>query len=135
MHAIVRSYEGIDQSKTDEFARQVDESLLSRLNKLPGFSGYFLIDAGSGVMTSVGLFDTSAQADESTRVVANWLRDEKLDATLPNTPKIATGNVRRVQGVSSRTVLRGTRRPAPPGLLSFRLSEALAARLSLGERV
>jgi len=93
MHAIVRSYEGIDQTKTGEVVRKVNETLLPRLNKLPGFSGYFLIDAGSGVMTSVGLFDTSAQADESTRVVSNWLSDEKLDAALPNTPKIATGNV------------------------------------------
>jgi len=93
MHAIVRSYEGIDSTKTDEVTRKVNESLLPRLNNLPGFSGYFLIDAGSGVMTSVGLFDTSAQADESTRIVTNWLRDEKLDAVIPNTPKIATGNV------------------------------------------
>src|SRR5690349_1621624 len=93
MHAIVRSYDGVDQSKTDELARKVNESLLPRLNKLPGFNGYFLIDAGSGVMSSVGLFDTSAQADESSRIVSNWLRDEKLDAALPNAPKIATGNV------------------------------------------
>ena len=93
MHAIVRSYEGIDQTKTSEVARKVNESLLPRLNKLPGFNGYFLIDAGSGVMTSVGLFDTSAQADESTRIVSNWVRDEKLDAALPNSPKIVTGKV------------------------------------------
>jgi hypothetical protein len=93
MHAIVRSYEGIDQSKTDEVARKVTENLLPRLNKLPGFNGYFLVEADNGVMTSIGLFDTSAQADESTRVVSNWVRDEKLDTALPNSPKIVTGKV------------------------------------------
>ena len=93
MHAIVRSYEGIDQSKTDEVARKVNESLLPRLNKLPGFNGYFLFEAGKGAMTSIGLFETSAQADESTRVVANWVRDEKLDTALPNPPKITSGEV------------------------------------------
>jgi hypothetical protein len=31
-------------------------------------------------MSSVNLFDTSAQADESTRVVAEWLREEKLES-------------------------------------------------------
>src|SRR5204863_10122752 len=88
-----RSYEGIDQSKTDEVARKVNESLLSRLNKLPGFNGYFLFEAGNGAMTSISLFETSAQADESTRVVAHWVRDEKLDTALPNSPKIVTGKV------------------------------------------
>ena len=93
MHAIVRSYEAIDQSKTDEVTRKVNESLLPRLDKLPGFCGYFLFEAEKGVMTSVGLFDTSAQADASTGVVANWVRDEKLDTALPNSPKIAAGKV------------------------------------------
>ena len=44
-------------------------------------------------MTSIGLFETSEQADESTRVVSNWVRDEKLDTALPNSPKIAAGKV------------------------------------------
>ena len=30
-------------------------------------------------MSSVNFFDTSAHADESTRVVAEWLREEKLE--------------------------------------------------------
>ena len=29
-------------------------------------------------MSSIGLFDTSAQANESTRVASEWVRDEKL---------------------------------------------------------
>jgi hypothetical protein len=60
---------------------------------LPGFSGYHLVEAGDGVMSSIGFFDTSAQADESTRVTTNWVRDEKLETTLPNPPKITGGEV------------------------------------------
>jgi hypothetical protein len=93
MHAIVRRYEGIDTTRTDELTRKVGESLTPRLSKLPGFSGYFLIEAGNGVMSSVNFFDTSAQADESTRVVAEWLREEKLEQILPNPPKITGGKV------------------------------------------
>jgi hypothetical protein len=93
MHAIVRRYEGIDTTRTDELTRKVGESLTPRLSKLPGFSGYFLIEAGNGVMSSVNFFDTSAQADESTRVVAEWLRDEKLESLVPNPPKITGGEV------------------------------------------
>jgi hypothetical protein len=93
MHATIRRYEGIDQSRTDELVKNVDEKLLPRLSKMPGFSGYYLIEAGNGVMSSIGFFDTSAQGDESTRVAATWVRDEKLETTLPNPPKITDGEV------------------------------------------
>jgi hypothetical protein len=93
MHATVRRYEGVDQSRTDELIKKVDETLLPSLSKLPGFEGYYLIEAGNGVMSSIGLFETSTQADESTRVAASWVRDEKLETALPNPPKITDGEV------------------------------------------
>jgi len=93
MHATVRRYEGVDKSRTDELTKKVGESLLPRLSKMPGFSGYYLIEAGNGVMSSIGFFDTSAQADESTRVAATWVREEKLETALPNPPKITDGEV------------------------------------------
>jgi len=93
MHATVRRYEGVDQSRTEELTKKVSETLLPRLSKLPGFEGYFLIEAGNGVMSSIGLFDTSTQADESTRVAATWVREEKLEMALPNPPKITDGEV------------------------------------------
>jgi hypothetical protein len=93
MHAIVRRYEGIDTKRTDELKRKVDDSLMPSLTKLPGFSGYFLIETGDGVMSSINFFDTSAQAEESSRVVANWLREEKLETVVPNPPKITGGEV------------------------------------------
>jgi hypothetical protein len=93
MHATIRRYEGIDQSRTDELVKNVGENLLPRLSEMPGFSGYYLIEAGNGVMSSIGFFDTSAQADESTRVLASWVRDEKLEKALPNPPKVTGGEV------------------------------------------
>jgi hypothetical protein len=93
MHAIVRRYEGIDAKRTDELTRKVGESLTPRLRKLDGFGGYFLIEAENGVMSSVNFYDTSAHADESTRAVAEWLRDEKLEQILPNPPKVTGGKV------------------------------------------
>jgi hypothetical protein len=93
MHAIVRRYEGIDTKRTDELKRKVDDNLMPSLTKLPGFGGFFLIEAGDGVMSSVNFFDTSAQAEESNRVVASWLRQEKLETLVPNPPKITGGEV------------------------------------------
>ena len=93
MYATIRRYEAIDKSRTDELVKKVDETLLPRLSKLPGFGGYQLIKGGDGVITSVGFFDTAAQADESTKVASTWVRDEKLEKALPNPPKITTGEV------------------------------------------
>jgi hypothetical protein len=93
MHATVRRYEGVDQSRTDELTKKVDESLMPRLSELPGFEGYYLIEAGNGIMSSIDLFETSAQADESTRVAATWVREEKLETAFPNPPKITDGEV------------------------------------------
>ena len=72
MYATIRRYEAVDQSRTSELVKKVDEQLAPRLMKLPGFSsGYHLIEAGKGVISSVGFFETSAQADESTQVGAD----------------------------------------------------------------
>ena len=93
MHAAIRRYESVDQARTSELVKKVDESLVPRLSKLPGFGGYHLIEAGNGVISSVGFFETSAQADESTRVASNWVREEKLESALPNPPKVTSGEV------------------------------------------
>lgn len=91
MYATVRRYEGIDKVRSEEVTRKIAESLLPSISKLPGFAGYFVIDAGEGVLTSVGLFEASDQAHESTRMAATWVRQNGLVEALPNAPKITAG--------------------------------------------
>ena len=93
MHVTIRKYEGIDQTRTDELTKKVGESLLPRLSKTDGFRGYYLMDTEDGVIWSIDFFDTMAQAEESSRVAANWVREEKLDTALPNPPKVMGGEV------------------------------------------
>jgi hypothetical protein len=93
MHATIRRYEAIDQTRSNELIKKAEETLLPRLSKLPGFNGYYLIEAGNGVFSSVGLFDTAAHAEESTRVASTWVREENLETVLPNSPKITGGKV------------------------------------------
>jgi hypothetical protein len=93
MFATIRRYESIDQSRKSEVLKKVDESLLPSLRKLPGFSSYDLVDAGNGVMTSISIFETAAQADESGRVAGSWVREQKLDTALPTPPKVTSGDV------------------------------------------
>ena len=93
MHATIRRYDGVDQTRTVELTRKVNESLVPKLNKLPGFAGYYLVEAGNGVFSSLGLFETPEQGMESSKVVATWIRDEKLETLIPNAPKITSGQV------------------------------------------
>jgi hypothetical protein len=93
MHATIRRYEGADESRVAELTTKINESLIPKLSKLPGFSGYYAIESEKGVLTSFGLFDTPAEADESTRIAADWVREEKLESALPNPPVVSDGRI------------------------------------------
>ena len=93
MFATIRRYDGVDQNRSVELTRKVNETLVPRLEKLSGFQGYYLIDAGNGIFSSLGLFETPEQGMESTRLVTTWVREEKLDTILPNEPKITCGEI------------------------------------------
>ena len=90
MFAIIRRYEAIDQARAGELVKKIDASLAPRLSKLPGFG---LVEAGDGVVSSIGFFDTSAQADESTKIASTWVRDEKLEKALPKAPRVSSGEI------------------------------------------
>jgi hypothetical protein len=80
-------------TRTNEVTGKVNETLVPQLRKLPGFAGYYLIEAGTGVISSLGLFETPEQADETTKVVAKWITDENFNTAIPNAPKITSGKV------------------------------------------
>jgi hypothetical protein len=93
MFATIRRYEGVDQNRTNELTSKVNETLVPKLRKLPGFAGYYLIEADDGVFSSLGLFETAEQGKDSSNLVASWIREEKLETLIPNVPKITTGKV------------------------------------------
>ena len=93
MHATIRRYEGVDMTRTNEVASKVKETLVPQLRKLPGFEGYYLIQADNGVLSSLGLFQTSEQDAESTKLVSKWISDENFTKAIPNEPKITSGKV------------------------------------------
>ncbi len=93
MFATIRRYDGVDQNRSAELTRKVNETLVPKLNRVPGFAGYWLIEADNGVFSSLSLFETPEQSKESTKIVATWIRDEKLDTMIPNEPKITSGKV------------------------------------------
>ena len=93
MHATIRRYDGIDQSRTAELVERVNETLVPKLNEVPGFAGYYLVDAGKGVLSSLVLFETDEQGREAGRLVERWIREEKLETMIPNKPTVTSGEV------------------------------------------
>jgi len=93
MFATIRRYDGVDQSRTMELTSKVNETLVPKLRELPGFAGYYLIEGSGGVLSSLGLFETSEQADKSTMLVSNWITDQHFNLAIPNAPKITGGKV------------------------------------------
>ena len=108
MHATIRRYDGVDQDRATELTSKVNETLVPKLSKLPGFAGYYLIEAGGGVFSSLGLFETAEQGTESSNVVATWIRDEKLETLIPTRPRsrpatsLLTATASRARSSSSR---------------------------------
>jgi hypothetical protein len=93
MFATIHRYEGVDVTRTNEVTSKVNETLVPQLRDLPGFAGYYLIEAGNGVLSSFDLFESREQADESTMLVTKWIASENLDRAIPNPPKITSGKV------------------------------------------
>jgi hypothetical protein len=93
MFATIRRYEGVDVTRIKDVTSKVDETLVPQLRDLPGFAGYYLIEAGNGVMSSLDLFETREQADESTMLVKNWIASENFERAIPNPPRITSGRV------------------------------------------
>ena len=93
MHATIRRYEGVDVTRMNDVVGKVNETLVPKLRELPGFTGYYLIEGGNGVLSSLGLFETSEQADQSTMLVSKWITDENFNSVIPNRPTITTGKV------------------------------------------
>ena len=93
MHATIRRDEGVDTARTSELARKANETLVPQLRELPGFVGYYLVEAANGDLSSLSLFETNEQADQSTKLVSKWISDEHLTSAIPNAPKVTTGKV------------------------------------------
>jgi len=93
MHATIRRYEGVDTTRINDVVSRVDETFVPQIRELPGFAGYFLMEADNGVLSSISLFETSEQAEESNKLVKNWISEENFSKAIPNAPKITSGKV------------------------------------------
>jgi hypothetical protein len=92
MHAIIRRYEGADQKRVKDAMRQVDAEMVPILRKVPGFLGYYALDAGNGEIASISLFETREGAEASTREAKDWVTKNLRDV-VPQPPQVIAGEV------------------------------------------
>ena len=99
MSATLRRYEGIDKVRSEEITREVNESLLPALRKLPlrklpGFSGCYVFDDGEGVR-----LDLDRSLEDS--------KDAMSRRASPRAPRTSTRETSTIQKPIRRTVQGG----------------------------
>ena len=98
MHTVIRRYEGV--TDTDEVTRRATEEFGPMLAEHAGFQGYYVVNAGGGVIASISVFETAAQAEESTAAAAGWV-GENLAQFIPNPPQITAGSTTGVPAAAT----------------------------------
>ena len=89
MHTVIRRYEGAADSA--EVARKAIEGFGPMLKDRPGFQGYYVVDAGDGVLATISVFDTEEAAHESTSAAKAWVAENLPElADLP--PQVTAGS-------------------------------------------
>ena len=89
MHAVIRHYRGNTQF-FDELERRTDE-VEQVIRGVPGFVNYVLVRTADGGF-SVGVYQDKAGTDESTRVAADWVRQNLPQLTV-SPPEVIEGGV------------------------------------------
>jgi hypothetical protein len=92
MYAAIRRYEGIETGRIDEVRRTIKDEFLPMIREIPGYHGYWLIEA-DGTLATFSLFETEGDVEESTRMAAEFIRDHNLQDALPNPPAVTAGEV------------------------------------------
>jgi hypothetical protein len=87
MYVSVRHY---TTTSAEEVIRKANESFRPIISALSGFHAYYVFDSGNGTATSVSVFDTQAQAEESNRKAAEWVK-KTIPTLITGAPQIIAG--------------------------------------------
>ncbi|MFQ5932032.1 MAG: hypothetical protein ACE5MM_06475 [Nitrospiraceae bacterium] len=87
MFISVRRYQGAKD--VAELARRA-EDFAAILKDLPGFKGYYALDAGDGIVASVTIFDSKEMALQSNEKAVAEVK-KTMAVLLPEPPEITAG--------------------------------------------
>jgi hypothetical protein len=92
MYVAVRRYK-VKAGSMDEIVRRAQEGFVPLIRQAPGFVAYYGVVTGSELLLTVSIFQDQAGADESTRLAADWVR-QNLAALVEGPPELEAGEVR-----------------------------------------
>ena len=91
MHAAIRQYQVV--GSVDEVIQRINEGFLPNIKDVSGFHAYYALEAGLGRLVTVSVFEDRAGIEESTRIAADWIRENNMASLLPTPPEILEGEV------------------------------------------
>jgi len=74
IYASIRHYK-TNPGAAAKIARRVDEGFLPIISNAPGFFAYFVLDTGDDTDALISVFQDQAEADESNRMAADWVKE------------------------------------------------------------
>ena len=89
MYVSIRRYKS---SSPEEVLRHVQEGFVPIISRARGFIAYYCLNAGNGILMSVSIFETLAEADDSNRLAADWVK-RTIAPLMSGPPEITEGEV------------------------------------------
>lgn len=90
MYVVIRKFNHM--SSVAEAARRAESGIGQLLKQSPGFRGYYVFDAGSGVGGSVTFFETREAALEANERALAWIRASLVDV-IDGEPEVTMGEI------------------------------------------
>jgi hypothetical protein len=73
-----------------ELTRRCQEELVPTLAELDGFTAYYVVDTGNGIISSVSVFESEATSEEGNDLVKKFFK-ERLQGLLQANPQVTSG--------------------------------------------
>ncbi len=92
MHVAIRQYGLLTREPIEQVLQGIREGFIPIIKNAPGFVAYYVLDSGSGTITSISIFEHRAGAERSNRLAEDWV-GRNLSSTLPTSPEVIVGEV------------------------------------------
>jgi heme-degrading monooxygenase HmoA len=89
MHISIRRYK-TKPGDAGEAAKRAREGFAPIISKSKGFKAYYVVHLGHDSLSSISVFDTQAEADDSNKAAADWVK-ANLASLIVGAPEITSG--------------------------------------------
>jgi hypothetical protein len=94
MYATMRRYDlgagSRGMGAVKELTRRCEEELVPNLSNVEGFTAYYVVDTGNGVISSLSIFEHQAGAEKGNELVKQFFK-ERLQGLLQANPQVTEG--------------------------------------------